>query len=246
MLDSRDDLVKFLAVAETGKILAAAERLAITQPALSRTIARLEARCSGKLFDRLTTVAVREGCASLLVESKYAAHDIRPKVSRRCGRWAGLRRETLPASPAVCIPSRETRGSGLREADTMERDYERELRASLAKAMAVMCFRNTVIEDFYAGTAPVSHTGDFSDVVVIDADGRRIPWPEVAHIEQSEMRALMRQVVDRLYTFQVKADDLHFIATMDRAGREAREWDEPQLDEIFLARIEASRERGQG
>ena len=54
MFDRRDDLVKFLAVAETGKILAAGERLAITQSALSRTIARLEARCGGKLLDRLT------------------------------------------------------------------------------------------------------------------------------------------------------------------------------------------------
>ena len=45
----------------------------------------------------------------------------------------------------------------------------------------MMCFRNTVIEDFHGGIAPVSHTGDFSDVVVIDANGRRIPWPEEGH-----------------------------------------------------------------
>ena len=55
MFDKRDDLVRFLAVAESGKILAAADRLAITQPALSRVIARLEARFGGKLFERLTT-----------------------------------------------------------------------------------------------------------------------------------------------------------------------------------------------
>ena len=36
--------MKFLVVAEAGKIGAAAERLAIPQPALTRTIARLEAR----------------------------------------------------------------------------------------------------------------------------------------------------------------------------------------------------------
>ena len=55
MFDKRDDLVKFLAVVEAGKILAAADRLAITQPALNRTIKRLQARYGGKLFERLTT-----------------------------------------------------------------------------------------------------------------------------------------------------------------------------------------------
>ena len=55
MFDRRDDIVKFLAVAEAGKIDAAAERLAIAQPALTRTIARLEARFGARLFERLPT-----------------------------------------------------------------------------------------------------------------------------------------------------------------------------------------------
>ena len=127
----------------------------------------------------------------------------------------------------------------------MENEYDLRIAAMLAKAMAMTCFRNTVIEDFHGGIAPVSHTGDFSDVVVTDANGRRIPWPEVAHIEPDEMRDLMRQVVNRLYTFQVKAGDLQFVAMMDRAVREAREWDEPELDEVFLKGLEAKRRREQ-
>ena len=127
----------------------------------------------------------------------------------------------------------------------MDNEYDLRIAAGLAKAMAITCFRNTTIEDFHGGIAPVSHTGDFSDVVVMDANGRRIPWPEVAHIEPDEMRDLMRQVVNRLYTFQVKAGDLEFVAMMDRAAREAWEWDEPELDEIFLAGLEARRSREQ-
>ena len=46
----------------------------------------------------------------------------------------------------------------------------------------MMCFRNTILKDIHGGIEPVSHTGDFSDVVVIDANGRRIPWPEVSRI----------------------------------------------------------------
>ena len=44
--------------------------------------------------------------------------------------------------------------------------------------------------------------------MVIDADGRRIPWPEVSRIGNEEMGGLMRQVVNRLYTFHAKSDDL--------------------------------------
>ena len=55
VFERRSDLEKILAVAEEGKILAAAERLAISQPALTRAIARLEARLGGRLFERLST-----------------------------------------------------------------------------------------------------------------------------------------------------------------------------------------------
>ena len=114
-------------------------------------------------------------------------------------------------------------------------EHEQRLIASISKSMAVMCVRNTTLEDIHAGIEPVSHTGDFSDVVVIDANGRRIPWPEVSRIGNDEMGNLMRQVVNRLYTFQAKAHDLHFVAMMDRALAEAWRWDEPELDEIILS-----------
>ena len=127
----------------------------------------------------------------------------------------------------------------------MVNEDEQRLVATLSKAMAMMCFRNTILEDFHSGIAPVSHTGDFSDVVVIDANGRRIPWPEVAHIEPDEMRDLMRQVVNRLYTCQLKAGDLQFIEMLEWAAREAREWDEPELDEVLLEGLEARRRREQ-
>ena len=113
-------------------------------------------------------------------------------------------------------------------------EHEQRLIASISKSMAVMCVRNTTLEDIHAGIEPVSHTGDFSDVVVIDANGRRIPWPEVSRIGNDEMGNLMRQVVNRLHTFQAKAHDLHFVAMMDRALAEAWRWDEPELDEIIL------------
>ena len=127
----------------------------------------------------------------------------------------------------------------------MVNEYEQQLIVSMSKSMAVMCVRNTVLEDIHGGIEPVSHTGDFSDVVVTDASGRRIPWTEVSRIGQEEMRDLMRQVVNRLYTFQAKSHDPYFVAMMDRALAEAWRWDEPELDEVFLSAIESSRRRAE-
>ncbi len=55
MFRLRSELEKVLAVAETGKSVAAAHRLGITQPALTRAIARLENRFGAPLFERLPT-----------------------------------------------------------------------------------------------------------------------------------------------------------------------------------------------
>ena len=110
--------------------------------------------------------------------------------------------------------------------------------ASLANIMAMMCVRNTNLEDIHAGVVPVSKTGDFSDVMVVDAEGREIPWLEVSHFDDDAMYDLMRQIVNRLYTFQLQADDPKFQKMMDRWAAVARKWDEPELDASFLRAIE--------
>ena len=53
MFERRSDLVRLLAVADAERIVAAADRLAMTQPALSRVVARLEREFGGSLFERL-------------------------------------------------------------------------------------------------------------------------------------------------------------------------------------------------
>ena len=95
MFDKRQDIVKFLAVAEAGKILAAAERLSIGQPALTRAIARLEKRLGGRLFERLPTgvrptplgAAAVELARGLLHEIEAADEKIKAAVSGRTGRF---------------------------------------------------------------------------------------------------------------------------------------------------------------
>ena len=122
-----------------------------------------------------------------------------------------------------------------------EADEER-IAARLAKLMAILCVRNTGIEDLHAGTIPVTHTGDFSDVFVTDADGRRMACGDVSHMDDDAMRDLMRQIVYRLYTFHMNRDDPQFRDQLDRWLAISGTWDDPKLDEVLLAVISKNEE----
>jgi hypothetical protein len=74
------------------------------------------------------------------------------------------------------------------------------LQKRLAKYVVERCFRNSVLEDLHAGTVPTSKAGDYSDVVVSTAHGE-IPWLRVSRFDDSEMRKLMLDVVQRTYEF---------------------------------------------
>ena len=114
---------------------------------------------------------------------------------------------------------------------------EHQLTSLLVRTMVLLCFRNSLIEDILAGLVPVTTTGDYSDVTVIDADGRRIPWPEVSHFDDNAMRDLMRQVVDRVYTFEVRAKDPDFLERIEIWAQVASRWDEPKLDPSFVPAV---------
>ena len=119
----------------------------------------------------------------------------------------------------------------------MSEDVNREIAAWLAKAMAMICVRNTKLEDFHAGLLPITLTGDFSDVVVVDGGGRRIPWTEISRFNDDEMGALMREVVNRLYTFQLRLGEAEFRAYIDRQLNAARHWDDPALDRNLAGKV---------
>ena len=117
----------------------------------------------------------------------------------------------------------------------MTPDDEQRIAAQLARLMAVICLRNSRLEDLHAGRAPVSRTGDGSDIFVQDAEGNRIPWSEVSRIDDDEMRALMREIVDRLYTFHLRIDDPLFRAEIERWAAATAQWDAAKPDAILSA-----------
>ena len=96
--------------------------------------------------------------------------------------------------------------------------------------MAMLCVRNAHLETIHAGKTPVTKIGDWSDVTVVDAEGNRIPWTTVSHISDDEMRSLMRDIVNRLYTFHLCADDPGLQAEIKKWMAVAGKSAEPEID----------------
>lgn len=105
----------------------------------------------------------------------------------------------------------------------------------MAKTLAMMCVRNTGLETLHAGIAP--HAGDYSDVRVIYADGREIVWNDASHIDDDQMRDLLREIVNRIYTFHMLRDDFEFRASLDHWVAIAEKWGKPEIDQAFIGTL---------
>ncbi len=110
MFEKRSDLVRFLAVVEAGRIAVAADRLEITQPALTRIVARLERQFGGKLFERLphgvrltALGATVESLARRILREFEAAE--RVMDAARSGRTGSFRITASPTWSETVIPA---------------------------------------------------------------------------------------------------------------------------------------------
>ena len=111
---------------------------------------------------------------------------------------------------------------------------EKELAARLAKALAVTCVRNTFLEDLHAGVSPSSRTGDHSDVKVVTPYGE-IPWKDLSRISDEEMKVLMKEVVDKIFTVLTRSGDAEFMSALIHWGaRQTVRWNEPELLSGFI------------
>lgn len=96
----------------------------------------------------------------------------------------------------------------------------------IALALVEQCVRNTRLEDLHAGKVPETLSGDYSDVKVVTPFGE-IPWTEVSRISDPEMKALMIEVVNKVYTF---VSHMEHLLHLEGAGR----WARPELDPNLL------------
>jgi len=98
-----------------------------------------------------------------------------------------------------------------------------------ATALVETCVRDSQLEQLHAGITPDSQTGDLSDVKVVSPYGE-IPWTDVSRISDDEMRDLMIEVVDRVFTFLRYPEDLVVL-------RGAARWNRPRLDPALMRTV---------
>ena len=85
--------------------------------------------------------------------------------------------------------------------------------AFLAKAIAVGCVRNTHLENVHSGDAP---------------------------LDDENMKILMKEVVNKLYTVLLHLDHPKTLENLDFFNRYTYQWDEPELDARLAPSLEES------
>lgn len=123
------------------------------------------------------------------------------------------------------------------------KDTDTSRAALLAKSIAALCVRNTFLEDLHSGTTPSSQSGDYSDVKVVTPYGE-IPWHKLSRFSDAEMKRLMMEIVDKIYTFLCRQEEPEFLAAFLRMGEMyAARWDEPRMAERFVLPGKRSRKK---
>jgi hypothetical protein len=110
--------------------------------------------------------------------------------------------------------------------DPMQEPDSHQTAVKFAKLLAFHCVRNSYLEELHAGISPSSQTGDYTDVKVVSPYGE-IPWNRVGRISDDEMKPLMEDIVNRLYTF------LFYLLTRGEPERGVplpRKWSSPQME----------------
>jgi hypothetical protein len=111
----------------------------------------------------------------------------------------------------------------------MKKHDEERIASTLAKTLTMMCVRNSFLEDLHAGKVPATKAGDYSDVKVIDAEAHEISWTEISRLNDDEMKLLMKQIVDRIYTFFLHSEDDQFQERLKRWMGPASAWEKPEV-----------------
>ncbi|CAM6000159.1 unnamed protein product [Sphagnum balticum] len=123
------------------------------------------------------------------------------------------------------------------EKEPIKITIDKESAASLAKVVVLAGLRNTILENIHSGAWPVSKTGDFSDVKVVTPYGD-IPWAEtgdpkvnkLGRITPEEMRDLVKDSLNRVYTILLRLDDPEFVKKIGTYTANMTDaWDEPEF-----------------
>ena len=94
----------------------------------------------------------------------------------------------------------------------------------MAKALAFMCLNDHFKLPLHSGHDPVSHTGDYTDVMITDAKGRKMPWSHVCRVSYLERQKMMEDVANGIYDFLLNIETEHYAKRLEDAYRASIHW----------------------
>ena len=110
--------------------------------------------------------------------------------------------------------------------------------ANMAKMMGLLCVADSKLGELGEGEGPATKAGDYSDVVVVGAEGRIIPWQRVARFDAAEMVRMRREIVDKLFTFVLNFEEPELEALRDHRRDETSKWHRPREDSALNKQME--------
>lgn len=123
------------------------------------------------------------------------------------------------------MKKRTTRADAPDSAEPKPARHDKTMR-KLAQMLVRECVRNTQLETLHTGITPSSASGDFEDVKVITPFGE-IPWNRLSRISDAEMKPLIIEIVNKVYTYLSHIEYLSRLPPA--AGWQAPEYDGPLL-----------------
>ena len=94
----------------------------------------------------------------------------------------------------------------------------------MAEALAFMCLNNHFRQPLHSGHDPVSRTGDYTDVMITDAKGRRMPWCQVSRVSSLERKKMMEDVANAIYDFLLNIETENYAGRLEDAYHASIRW----------------------
>lgn len=106
---------------------------------------------------------------------------------------------------------------------------ERLVAERMAKALAFLCLNEHFKQPLHNGKQPLSKTGDYTDVFITDADGRRIIWCQACRVSAVEKTMIIEDVVSGIYDFLLNMESDAFGRRLEEAYKASKDWKGPRL-----------------
>ncbi len=103
---------------------------------------------------------------------------------------------------------------------------ERLIAKKMAKALTFLCLNEHFKQPLHNGSVPVSKTGDYTDVFIVDAEGKQTVWSQTCRVAYHEREQMVENVTKGIYDFLINVETESYIHRLKEAYQSCRGWKE--------------------